>query len=85
MATLKWPGINPVVLNQGAIQQAHGNFYPGGINAHPISSEAAHWEVGCINKHLEAIRVEIHVNPVTANPNVGRGLTLRIEATIREE
>ena len=71
MATLKWPGINPVVLNQGAIQQARGNFYPGGINAHPINSEAVHRKVGHINKHLEAIQVEIHVNPVATNPNVG--------------
>ena len=59
MATLKWPGIDPVALNQGVVQQAHGNFYPGGINAHPINSEAAHWEVGHINRHLEAIQAEI--------------------------
>ena len=85
MATLKWPGSNPVVLNQGGIQQAHGNFYPGGINAHPINRKAAHREVGCINKYLEAIQAEIHVNPVATNPNVGQGLTLRIEATVREE
>ena len=71
MATLTWPGINPVALNQGAVQQACGDFYPGGINACPIKSEAAHQEVGCINKHLEAIQVEIHVKPVAANPNVG--------------
>ena len=76
MAMLKWPGINLVVLSQGAVQQARGNFYPGGINAHPINSEAAHWEVGHINKCLEAIQVEIHINPVAANPNVGRGFTL---------
>ena len=71
MATLKWPGINPVVFNVGALQQAHGNLYPAGINACPVSSEAAHREVGQINRHLEAIQAEIHVNPVAANPNVG--------------
>ena len=59
MATLKWPGIDPVALNQGAVQQACGNFYPGGINARSIISGAAHWEVGHINRCLEAIQAEI--------------------------
>ena len=85
MAMLKWPGIDPVVLNQVVVQQAHCNFYPGGINARPINGETAHQEVGHINRHLEAIQAEIRVNPVATNPNVGRGLTLQIEATIREE
>ena len=59
MATLKWPGIDPVALNRGVVQQAHGNFYPGGINTCPINGKAAHQEVGHINRHLEAIQVEI--------------------------
>ena len=84
MAMLKWPSIDPVALNRGAVQQAHGNFYPGGINARPINGKAAHREVGHINRHLEAIQAEIRVNPVATNPNIGQGLTLRIEATVRE-
>ena len=85
MASLKWPGINPVPLNAGAVQQARTNFYPAGINACPMNSGAAHREVGQINKCLVAIQAEIHVNPVAANPNIGRGLSLQIETTIREE
>ena len=76
MASLKWPSINLVPLNAGAAQQARNNFYPAGINAHPMDSGAVHREVGWINKHLEAIQAEIHINPVAVNPNIGRGLSL---------
>ena len=85
MATLIWPGFHPALLNPARVQQAHNRFYPLGISINPVNSEAAHWKIGRINTCLDAIRVEIHTNPGAGNPNVGRGLTLQIEATIREE
>ena len=71
MATLIWPGFITALLNPARVQQACNRFYPLGININPVNSEAAHREVGCINAHLDAIRVEIHTNPVAVNPKVG--------------
>ena len=85
MATLIWPGFNPALLNPARVQQAHNRFYPLYINVNPVNSEAANQKAGCINACLDAIRAEIHTNPVAANPNIGRGLTLRNEATVQEE
>ena len=73
MASLKWPGINLVALNAGAVQQAQTNLYPANINTCPMDSGAVHQEVGQMNKHLEAIQTEIHINLVVAKPNIGQG------------